>query len=75
LIVWIAEAEGDAADVFDDPAVALTARVGQAGGDREKHWLVKGHQELPGGGHENCPVVDTRRAWWVARPVFRTDRA
>jgi hypothetical protein len=40
LIVWIAEAEGDAADVFDDPVVALTARVGQAGGDREKHWLL-----------------------------------
>jgi len=26
---------------------------------------VKGHQELPGGGHENCPLVAARsaRSW------------
>jgi hypothetical protein len=25
-------------------------------------FLVKGHEELPGGGHENCPVVAMRSA-------------
>jgi len=24
--------------------------------------LVKGHEELPGGGRENCPLVATRSA-------------
>lgn len=32
---------------------------------------VKGHWELPGGGHENCPVVAMRsaRSWPPVRPV------
>lgn len=40
LVFWVAEAEGDAADVFYDPVVALAARVRQTGGNREKYWLL-----------------------------------
>src|SRR5690606_41218807 len=40
LVFWVAESEGDAADVFDDAVVAFAAGVGQSGLDGQDHRLL-----------------------------------
>ena len=44
-------------------------RPGSTCRSRDLSQPVKGHEELPSGGHENCPLVATRSARWWPRDL------